>query len=519
MHSAWAVDDGLAQVAARARVGNQTAPYFQALWGWRRLVGSGEWGLRFSSVLASSCAAALLVVGVAKQTGRLAGGVIAGGLFAMNSNAVFFGCELRPYAAVMLCSVLATCAAMTGLENVPSDPATESGHLGPQAARPRWRMGLTLAICASALLHPTSLGVLGWWIPVCLIIDWKRHGRRLNLWDGVAIVALLVTAALLWNSSLRDSWSHRDQWRAFGHVTDSRAFLNAWRWGALVGVPAVCGVSVWLATARKSNATAWRAFWLGALPAIIATLGTATFFWLSYSGWVPLWHRRYYVAALPMLAWSAGAIAAPSWSTGAFAAPSWRAGAFAAPSWSEALTDAGAKWRFWTGIIAVVVVLGFQGHIQGTWAMLGTGRLPRQLRGEDWRQAAAFVNRHRTAGQPVWLDSGLIETGFFAEPYDSELEERAPWNYLAFPLRGPYAVEDVAVLSVFADESWIRRRLEALPAGRADVWLISRSGPRSVQAFVRRVGSQRQVTHTESLAGRISVHRLQFAADSSARGI
>ena len=39
LHSAWAVWDGLGEVATRAELGNQTPFYFFGLWLWKELVG------------------------------------------------------------------------------------------------------------------------------------------------------------------------------------------------------------------------------------------------------------------------------------------------------------------------------------------------------------------------------------------------------------------------------------------------------------------------------------------------
>ena len=295
LHSAWAVDDDFTVVAERAAAGNQTTGYFHSLWVWHALVGSDELRMRLSSVIASTLAAVLLVVGVTLQTRRVAAGVIAGGILALDPNAIFFGCELRPYSAVMLCAVLATWATMTWLDG---------DVLGRSVRGARWRLAALFWICVAALLHPTSLGVLFWMVPLASALAWYRG--RLTLWraDGIAGMVVLTTLGLLAASSLPQSWQHREQWKAFGQVTRPVALWYAWSWVPIAFIPLACGMVNWLIvlSARKTSERSWA----GLLPMLVGVTGTCVFFVASYCEIVPLWHRRYFVTALPLLAWSAG---------------------------------------------------------------------------------------------------------------------------------------------------------------------------------------------------------------------
>ncbi len=107
LHTAWAIWEDLTDVAPRAEVGNQTPLYFQLMWLWKQLAGQSEVALRLSSVLAVSLASALLVIAVCKTSKRLAAGILSGLVLAVESNAIFFGTELRAYAWLMPLTVIA----------------------------------------------------------------------------------------------------------------------------------------------------------------------------------------------------------------------------------------------------------------------------------------------------------------------------------------------------------------------------------------------------------------------------
>ena len=283
LHSAWTVSGDFSAVAERAALGNQTTGYFHSLWIWHALVGSDELRMRLSSVILVTLTAVLLVIGVSLQTRRIFAGMISGGIVALDSNAVFFGCELRPYAAVMLCAVLATWAMMTWL-----DGGNGGGESQPWSLRgARWRLAALFFICVAALLHPTSLGVLFWLVPLAIVAAWFRG--RLTLWraDGIAVVVVVATLGLLAASSLPNSWEHRQQWKAFGHVTQITPLWYAWSWVPIVFVPIAIGIVGGLENklTRKSESESL----VGILPLLAGAIGTISFFCASYFDLVPLW--------------------------------------------------------------------------------------------------------------------------------------------------------------------------------------------------------------------------------------
>ncbi|MEO1527556.1 MAG: hypothetical protein AAFX06_19175 [Planctomycetota bacterium] len=429
LHSVWAVSGNFSDVIERASVGNQTTGYFHFLWFWQRCVGTSEVAMRMSSVLAVALASGLLVVGVAMQTRRVSAGLIAGSVLAIDPNAIFFGTELRPYAMVMLCSVLATWAAMTWLSG---DLASRS-HGGA-----RYRLAMLFWICVAALIHPTSLGVLFWLLPLTGLVGWRR--KRLNLWraDWIAVVIVIATLGLLAMSSLPHSWAKRAQWKAFGQATDWWQFFMAWDWVPIVLVPlAVAALFLVVASLRWDRTESLE----GVVPLLVGVLGTLAFFAASYFDIVPLWHRRYYVAALPMLAWSAGVM-----------------GTLFAPR---------RRWA-WIGL---VVVVGF--HLFYL-TSLSKVPWPTQARYEPWREIVAMVERE--PGEAVWVDTGLIEAAFFDDPIGDRPLIEPDWEYLAFPLRGAYRVDRVTVVSASEHRSWLEYHADSLSQS-SGVWFIGRTSP------------------------------------------
>ena len=462
LHSAWTVADEFGVVAERAAAGNQTTGYFHSLWVWRSVVGWGELPMRLSSVLTSALAATLLVIGVGNQTKRLSAGLIAGGILAIDPNAVFFGTELRPYSAVMLCAVIATWTAMFWL-----DGDLEGRSLGGA----RYRLMMLFWICVAALLHPTSLGVLFWLVPLTFLT--ARCRNRLKLWRADAVAGLVVgaTLGLLAMSSLPDSWARRGQWRVFGQATDLWQLYGSWSWLPIVMVPTALGVLwlslSWVLAGRQAGVDERRSC-VGLLPLLVGVLATCGFFFASYWDWVPLWHRRYFVAALPLLAWSAGV-----------------ASTFALPRTAFGrVTAAGC----------VVLVLGFLAWHQGTAVTIAAGRWPVQYRGEPWREAISMINERRAPSDAVWVDSGLIEANFLRFPIEQAPTVEPDWEYLSFPVRGPYRLENTIVVSAVEDGSWLRQHASTLGAETDAIWFLGRT---STAAADRLFGFLRQSANVQ----------------------
>ncbi len=462
LHTAWAIGGDFGQVAQRAAWGNQTPVYFQAMWVWKSMVGGSEIGLRLSSVLAVATASMLLVVGVSRSTGRVSAGVLAGSVLAVDNNSIFFGTEFRPYAWVILLSVIATWA------------ATSLMREKNESNRARLRFVLVAAIGLATLLHPTAivtLGLLAMFTAAHGVMQGAAQGVvqgvmelvagkarfRSSIMDAFSLMLVVAVGFALANSSLSHSWAIRNQWAAFGQATSWVQFRTMWPWWTFAITPAVIGL-LWLT--KPTGDEAWRKeVGRAMMPMCVATLATMIFFAASYFQWVPLWHRRYFVAALPMFAWSMGCC---------FALPMSRQ--------SDRLAEA-------VVFVAGIVVVGDLMWQQGTIDLWKQGRTQLVVRGEDWRGAVDWLQSQRQSGESVSIDADLIES---THRYQHGRYVR-PNDYYRFPLLGPYAIADCvdpAIPAKIENAEPVELNLRT-QNDQASRWLVSRSHHRRIMRWLQ----------------------------------
>lgn len=106
LHTAWAALGKGEQFAQRVRLGNNGPVYFclvQAIVNW---LGASEWTLRFVSVVAGISLIPLTYLLVRSWDGSNEASLLATGLIAIDSHAVFYSVEARPYVVVQLMSLL-----------------------------------------------------------------------------------------------------------------------------------------------------------------------------------------------------------------------------------------------------------------------------------------------------------------------------------------------------------------------------------------------------------------------------
>ena len=464
LHSAWTVSDSLGQVSGRAAAGNQTPLYFWGLWFWKQIFGDGEITLRLSSALAVAAGCGVLVVALVRVTGMLVAGVLAGAILAVESNSLFFGTELRPYAWVILLASVAT-AALVRLWAAPSRDDAGSA----------WA-ALVIACVLAMLVQPTSAGVLVW-LPLGLLLRWRLRGGpgslRFSRTDGILIAAVIAAAGLVWQSTLRQTWGERQIWEAFASAESFGQVLRIWPWFSLAVLPlgmtaAGCGAAFWF-----GGRDVRRTRFIGVTVALLAGAAAITLlYWtVARAEWLPVWHRRYFVAVLPLFAAGAG-LSAASLCCGL------------AATRSAAARRGGVA-------LAAACVIGALLWQQGIVARLTSFPRPLVHRGEDWRGAVAWVNARRQRAEPVYVDAGLIEARrFWSQRVTSEHEggdfrlsedQRA---YLSYPLLGPYRIENSAAVQPVAPHlppealvsaEWSESDREHARARRAEaVFVISR---------------------------------------------
>jgi len=407
LHSVWCVWGSVGDVAERAIAGNQTPFYFWGLWFWKLCGGDSEWSLRLPSVLASSAAAAIVAIGVAMSSRCRIAGVAAGSMLALESHAIFFGTEVRPFAAVMLMSAIA-CWSMSLVE------------LSRQW-RWTWLIGSTLV---AASIQPMSIGAFAWLIAIALVSETKFAKSIAIHWVGsprillVAVALILIPTIYFGSRVLMTAWRYRAQWQTVGDAVTWQDVWRIWPWTAFLVVP--LGLATISLAAGGKREGLWR--YRMAFAAIMITI---TYWLVAVSGIAPVFHRRYLAACLPMLAWAAGD---------------------AIGVCVRAIRDH-AAWRHreWFAVTIAMIPIAwvFWPHL----AHLGSATSDVALvrRGEDWRGASQFLGSHFD-GRPVRLLPGLIETNRLLDSTGEAATDAQA--YLSFPFRGPYRVNDVTVIAM-----------------------------------------------------------------------
>ncbi len=209
------------------------------------------------------------------------------------------------------------------------------------------------------------------------------------------------------------------------------------------------------------------------------------FFWiLSASGIVAVFHRRYLIAALPILIWAG---------TAAIGEASNRV-----QRWGDGRRRTAAL-RWIPGVI--VLLLG----VLLVYSRLLEAKQAPQLRGEDWRGAAAYVDDHRAAGQPVLLDPGLIETQRLLASGNPEA-----LKYLAYPLSGPYNLLLVTVVNLHQPP----QRDDPAVAGSGSLAVL-RCSRRSARIWAERMAAAGPASFTVESFGGVQV--VQFVTGTPAR--
>lgn len=415
LHTAWAVSDGLPAVVDRAAEGHQTPLYFVGMWFWRQLAGDSEWALRLSSVLAVAAGCGVLVSTLSRATGALVAGVLSGLVLAVENNSLFFGTELRPYAWVMLFALVAV-AAFVKLWTA------DSRH-----DLPGWWSALVIAGVLGMLAQPTSLGVLVW-LPLALVVRWSwRDGRAVLRWnwlDGALLVILLAAiGATGW--AVQETWQTRQIWAAFASAHSIRQIVSVWPWTSLLAVPMAviaAGSLVALITGRRDRRSSDHRRGIGlAIGFLLAASAITILYWMiARTEWLPVWHRRYFIAVLPLFAAGAG---------------------FSAASVAKGFRNAAAGRR-WAWLAATCILVGL------LWQQRTAIRLwhdPTSLvrRGEDWRGAVAWIHSAGQNSEPVYVDAGLIESRVYlaASGKPGPVLTESQRRYLCYPVLGPYRIE------------------------------------------------------------------------------
>lgn len=297
---------------------------------------------------------------------------------------------------------------------------------------------MLVSILIATLCQPTAIGALAW-LPITLACVWFARDRRqlfrFSLADVIVGIAACAIGLTLWLTTLGDSWQHRGSWASFATASNARQLWEAWDWIYLILAPLgiACAAHAMIGLSKSSRPILFATL----LYAIIAIVATAAFWSVSRLDIVPIWHRRFFVAVLPILASVVGCSVAVV----------------------HQLIRRRHQGTFVTSAIAVALLAILVLH-QDKLTKLSTHPVALVSRGEDWRAATKWVRANTSPEDRIYLDPALIESNVRIDaglsyqifPIVVEMQNQrmpevpttaqspAMTQYLAFALHGPYSV-------------------------------------------------------------------------------
>ncbi len=251
LHTSWVVADGLLDIPARAAAGNQSPPFFFAVWGSTRLVGHSEWGLRLPSLLAGVALIAFSFAYGRRWSGSRAAGLLIAMLVAVNHECILFANEARPYAWLQLFSLLHAGVFVRVLTR-PS---------------PGWRVLLVLGAIWLFYLHYTAalflLAEAGCYGLLRLFCPDKVHYRPKQWLVDWIVVFVLVLPSFPHLAAIAQ---RRENWERFVRLVPSPGVRNSF-WLYVIAPLAGLGISRLLRRPLSTTTTTsllwiWVACWL-----------------------------------------------------------------------------------------------------------------------------------------------------------------------------------------------------------------------------------------------------------------
>lgn len=429
LHSAWCIWNTFGDVGIRAEAGHQLPIYFWFLWCWKQLFGVSEFALRMSSVIAVSASCGLLTYFTTTRFRSLAGGLTAGMVLAIEKNSIFFGTELRPYGFILLTSTIAVICFLSLFNSTDEN----------QSSRTKTWWTLLLAVAAGFVIQPTSICTLIF-LPIVLLLCQKIQLSRNSVAAGKGfriapwILACLISAAFVTQTTLLDSWEDRSLWSAFGKTNSITEAINIWDWLSLWIAPVTALIITLTIGGFKQSWDRHRS--LLATLACLALLCTAItgFYWvLSLRPIVPLWHRRYFIGVLPIFACLMGCVVV-------FLGRSLR---------TDKTTFTLQRIVIHPFILSLLLITTL-GWRQGLIQKIHRYPIAYATRNEGWRDAVQYINEVVNDKDVLWVSPGLIEERKYRETHRSRLPLKSKNDkidreqYLLYAVQGPYATDHPA---------------------------------------------------------------------------
>lgn len=385
LHTAWVVEDGLGEIASRARMGNQSPFYFYAVWPLRVILGRHEVSYRLLSLLAGF---GLIVTGMLTAR-RYVGGIVApavvGLILAIDRDMIFFSTEARVYALIqwgMPLHLLLTLGLL------------RSPHRG---------IFLLWSITGAALfyLHYTTALPLAVEMVLAVLLARGRIAKRAFLLAGLGIIVLCLP--MVWH--LLEIARARENWATFIRHDSAREWL---RWQQVLWLSAPLAVIAGIDFIRRKmkRESTWQPIpWAtAALLLVLATglLPVISAYFLTATETLALFFGRYLIASLTLL--------------------------LLTPLVLSLMIRPG-RWRV-IGLIATLLLAVWM-RSPPSIQDLDFGRLLaaiQQPRQENWRESVQAINQRwpdKADGTVVLVASGLIEADGLRGDHAASLRQYA----------------------------------------------------------------------------------------------
>ena len=409
LHTAWAVGDGLSQVAGRAIDGNQNPLFFWLTWISIQLFGPHEFALRLVSVLAGTGLVAVAGWFTWRGSQSAIGVVVTGLIVAMDWRFIFYGTEARSYALMQL---LAACQAfllakLMGWLRTNNDQKQNESWLWPAFVA----ISIALFYCHSMsvlLLVAEGFMVGLFW----LVWDKKTLSEKYQFKPLLLAFAAVLVGCLPGILQSRQVFGRRGNWSGVSSIAqltnDLWQPLSFW-----IAIPIVCwivgllGSKFWQSKLRQStkvaedNLHALMTFVLSW--ALIPIVGVAVAHWTNVA---PLALMRYTTVGTVAMPIFAGLVIGM-------------------------LKPLPIRLIAAIGILFASHQANFVTQELATW-----GSLP-HLRYELWSDPISTINGNvAKRNQPVLLFANVIEDGDAIANLDPRFQE-----YLLFPVSGFAKVE------------------------------------------------------------------------------
>lgn len=464
LHTSWVVGDSIDEVASRARMGNQGPAYFWCVWLITQGLGDSELAVRLLSLAAGLATVRLIFWAVVRNGGSSASGLLAAALMSIDTTAIFYAQEARPYALVQLVSLLQV--------------DSWCGGFGLRTQRREGAVGRWTSLSVLLFyLHYTTALVTGVQAAVGLFVTMR--GRERSLREKIVVIAAIATVAmassLAW-TQVGEIFEQRGQWKSMASDVSLGAMLELTPNFALALGGLLVIVWGYLRVSTTHNDQPLRATvqseptvpvaWI-----IMMLVPSGLAWFLTRLDLVPLFHVRYLLPTVSAVVCVA-ALAI------------------------DRLPSFGLRFMYGMAVMVAAVVLS---GIGPQW--LRDGRILTE-RNENWPGLVAEIAR-REAGtvRPVFLCANLLEDARLrTQPTEQFVE------YLRFPLRGRYRLPDEK-RDIYPLPTHGSHRLDVLPAWRATVDAADRRSERSG----RRSQARRQARDVDRVWVIVRSHRSRLA--------